>query len=202
MRTGILGGSFDPVHYGHLGIARAVADALSLDEVLLMPASQAPLRNDGVRASGSQRSDMLQLAVEELVLAGEHRLRVSEVELRRGGLSYTAETLRSLRQERPADTLMWIVGADQFARLDQWREPGELARLAEWAVYARPGYAWSEAARPQLAGLRVHPVEPVAGQWALSSSAIRQSIAKGENLNGAMPDKVIEYIRENGLYRV
>ncbi|MCX6936974.1 MAG: nicotinate-nucleotide adenylyltransferase [Verrucomicrobia bacterium] len=202
MRTGILGGSFDPVHYGHLGVARAVADALALDRVLLMPAAQAPLRAAAVLASNSQRAEMLRRALVDLTQqTGERRLELSELELERGGVSYTADTLRALSEVHSAETLIWIVGADQFARLEQWREPSELARLAEWAVYARPGYAWTELAYPRVPGLRAHRVHETAGCWDVSSSEIRARIARGETLTGLVPDKVIEYIRETGLYR-
>ena len=198
MRIGILGGSFDPVHLGHLGVARAAADALGLGRVLLMPAAQAPLRDAGVRAGGAQRLEMLRRAAAH---SGDPRLEVSEIELRRGGTSFTADTLRTLRAERPGDAFTWIVGADQLARLAAWREPQELARLAEWAAYARPGFAWDAAAIPAIPGLRVRRVEPAAGLWDLSSTAIRDRLARGESVAGMVPDKVIEYIRENGLYR-
>lgn len=203
MRIGILGGSFDPVHLGHLGVARAVADALGLARVLLIPAAQAPLRDIAVRADGARRAAMLRLAVEELAeRSGERRLEVDETELRRGGVSYTVETLRALRAERPADEFTWIVGADQLARLAQWREPAELARLAEWAAYARPGFDWETLPAPVAPGLRVRRVEPAANAlWDVSSSDVRARLARGESVAGLVPDKVIEYIRENGLYR-
>ncbi len=203
MRIGILGGSFDPVHHGHLGVARAVADSLGLERVLLMPAAQAPLRDAAVRATGEQRAAMLRLALKELAeREGERRLEVDERELRRGGVSYTVDTLRALRAERPGDEWVWIVGADQLARLGTWREPAELARLAEWAAYARPGFDWSELAVSAVEGLRVRRVEPVRGAvWDLSSSAVRERVARGEDVRGLLPDKVVEYILENALYR-
>lgn len=203
MRIGVLGGSFDPVHLGHLGVARAAADALALERVLLMPAAQAPLRDAAVRTNGGHRAEMLRRAVAELAAReGETRLEVSEIELRRGGTSYTADTLRALRAERPGDAFTWIVGADQLARLGGWREPEELARLAEWAAYARPGYAWGAAVIPAIPGLRVQRVEPAgAVLWDLSSTTIRGRLARGESVAGMVPDKVIEYIREKGLYR-
>ncbi len=202
MRIGILGGSFDPVHRGHLGVARAVADALGLERVLLMPAAQAPLREAGVRASGAQRAAMLRLAVDELAVSeGERRLEVDETELRRGGVSYTVDTLRALRAARPGDELIWIVGADQLARLAGWREPEELARLAEWAAYARPGFDWENLAAPTVPGLLVRRVEPAGGAlWDISSSEVRARLARGVGVRGLLSDKVIEYVRENGLY--
>lgn len=205
MRIGILGGSFDPVHHGHLGVARAVADALGLDRVLLIPAAQAPLRDAAVRADGPRRAAMLRAAIQELAeREGERRLEVDEIELRRGGTSYTADTLRALAAARPGDEFTWIVGADQLARLPRWREPEELARLAEWAAYARPGFDWGKfsASAATAAGFRVRRVEPAAGAlWDISSSEVRARLARGESVAGLVPDKVIEYMRETGLYR-
>lgn len=198
MRIGILGGSFDPVHFGHLGVARAVADALALQRVFFMPAAQAPLRAVGVRATGEQRAEMVRRALHE---AGDERLELCEHELARGGVSYTADTLRGLKAERPADEFTWIVGEDQWARLASWREPEELARLAEWAVYARPGSVPVEdAERPPVPGLRWHRIE-TGRTWAVSSSEVRARLARAENVADLVPDKVIEYIKETGLYR-
>ena len=197
MRIGILGGSFDPVHLGHVGVARAVADALALDRVWLMPAAQAPLRDNQVRADGARRAEMVRRALAE---AGDARLELCQLELERGGVSYTAETLRRLHAEPGAAgrEFTWIVGEDQFARLASWREPQELARLAEWAVYARPGCAVLPP--PVIPGLRWQRVRADA-QWNISSSEVRARLARGEGVAGLVADKVIEYIRENGLYR-
>lgn len=195
MRIGVMGGSFDPVHIGHTGVAGAVADALGLKRVLLMPAAQAPLRDAGARAPGEHRAEMVRRAIAE---AGDERLELCELELARGGTSYTAETLRELRRKHAEDEVVWIVGEDQFARLGSWREPGELARLAEWAVYARPG--WVAGGKAPIDGLRWARVEAKEA-WAVSSSEIRARLARGESVEGLVADKVIEYIRETGLYR-
>ncbi|MCU0791339.1 MAG: nicotinate-nucleotide adenylyltransferase [Opitutaceae bacterium] len=195
MRIGILGGSFDPVHAGHIGVARAVAETAGLDKVWLMPAAQAPLRDAHVRASGAQRAEMVRRAIAD---AGDARLELCTRELDRGGVSYTAETLRSLRATHPADEFTWIVGEDQFARLGAWREPEQLAALAEWAVYARPG--WSMSAEAPIRGLRWRRVEAKA-EWAISSSEVRARLASGGDVSGWLSDKVIEYITKNGLYR-
>lgn len=205
MQIGVLGGSFDPIHQGHTGVARAVADALGLERVLLLPAAQAPLRDSVARASGAQRAEMVRLAVQELSeLDRERRLEACDIDLRRGGVSYTVDTLRALRAERPADTFTWIIGADQLARLASWREPEELARLARWAAYTRPGYAWEAVdAAPAIPGLRITRVKPPHGAvWTHSSSEIRARLARGESVAGLLSDKVIEYIRENGLYGI
>jgi len=197
MRIGILGGSFDPVHRGHLGVAGAVADALGLPRVLFLPAAQAPLRETTVRAGGAQRAEMLRRALDE---TGDGRFELCELELRRGGISYAVDTLRALKAERPADEFIWILGADQWARIGSWREPAELARLAEWAVYERPGHGETvdAAARPEFRLYRVPST--AAGVWDISSSAVRARLARGEDVSAWVPDKVIEYIRESGLY--
>lgn len=192
MRIGLMGGSFDPVHLGHLGVARTVAESLRLDQVLFVPAAQAPLRAAPVCASGAHRLAMLKIAI-----WGAKELGVSEIELQRGGVSYTADTLRAMRADRPADDFVWIVGEDQLARLSQWAEPEALARLAEFAAYGRPGFA--RAAAPVIKGLRVNRVDGPG--WAISSTEIRARLQRGEALEGLLPDKVIEYIRENGLYQ-
>jgi nicotinate-nucleotide adenylyltransferase len=191
MRIGIMGGSFDPVHLGHLGVARAVAQALGLDRVLLVPAAQAPLRSEPVCASAAHRLAMLEIAT-----AGARELAVSDVELQRGGVSYTVDTLRSLRTDRPGDEWVWIVGEDQLARLPQWAEREALVQLTEFAVYGRPGC--ERAPPPVIPGLRVRRIE--GPEWPISSTAIRARLRRGESLGGLVPDKVIEYIRENGLY--
>ena len=192
MRIGLLGGSFDPVHLGHVGVAHAVADALGLERVYLVPAAQAPLRTDPVRADAAHRLTMLRLAT-----AGDTRLAVSEIELQRGGVSYTVETLRMLRALHPGDELLWILGTDQLARLGQWAEPEALASLAEFVCYGRPGSAKTKV--PDIPGLRVSRVE--GPEWHISSTEIRARCLRGETLTGHVADKVIEYIRENGLYR-
>ena len=194
MRTGVLGGSFDPIHRGHLGVARAVADALGLDRVLLMPAAQAPLRAAGVRANGEQRAEMVRSALAEL---GDARLELSELELRRGGVSYTVDTLRALHAEHAQDEFTWIIGEDQLERLAQWKDPVELAQLADWAVYARPGYPGK--AVPAVPGLRVRRVE-TGPLWAVSSTEIRARLAAGDDVTVFLSDKVIEYIRKHRLY--
>jgi nicotinate-nucleotide adenylyltransferase len=199
MKIGVLGGSFDPVHFGHIGIARATGKALALGKVLLMPAAQAPLRTLSVRASGAQRVAMLRLALADLVeQEGEPCLEVSELELQREGVSYTVDTLRALRSRHPNDEFTWIIGEDQLARIAEWREPTELARLADWAVYRRPGYAESDA--PSLPNLRLRRIAaPLL--WPVSSSELRVRLAAGESIVGLVADKVIEYIHDNGLYR-
>ncbi len=191
MRIGFMGGSFDPVHIGHLAVARTVAQALALDQVWLIPAAQAPLRTDAVRTDGRHRTAMLRLAT-----SGNDNLFVSEIEIQRGGISYTVDTLRALKKGHPSDDFFWILGEDQLARLPCWSEPAALCGLTEFVCYSRPGYP--PVAPPQIPGLRVHRVEgPL---WPISSSLIRERLRRGEVIQGLVSDKVIEYIQENSLY--
>ncbi len=198
MRIGILGGSFDPVHKGHLGVARATVEALGLDGVWLMPAAQAPLRERSVRAGPEARWEMLRLALEEEADTNrERRIERCAIELERGGTSYTVDTLRELKTRHPDHAWTWIVGDDQFARLGSWREPAVLAELADWAVYSRPGF--DSGAVPEVPGLRVQRVV-CEKTWTVSSTEVRRRLGAGETVSGLVPDKVIEYIRQNRLY--
>ncbi|MEN0111436.1 MAG: nicotinate (nicotinamide) nucleotide adenylyltransferase, partial [Planctomycetota bacterium] len=125
MRLGVFGGSFDPVHIGHVRLARACRDQASLDRVWFVPAATQPHKPGGPVASGEDRLAMLRLA-----LADEPGLEASPIELDRGGVSYTVETLRAIAESQPAAELFFLMGADTLRDLPNWREPGEVLRLA------------------------------------------------------------------------
>lgn len=191
VKIGLLGGSFDPVHNGHVAMARA-ALAAGMDRVVLIPAAQAPLKPSAVRASAEDRLAMLRLAFEDLPAA-----EVSEIEIRRGGVNYTVDTVRALRAAWPDDDLCWIIGADQLARLGAWREIDALSGLVEFLCAARPGYALSG---PEgVPGLRWRPLG--GPEWDVSSSVVRSRLEAGGSLRGLVPDKAIEYLERNRLYR-
>jgi len=203
---GILGGTFDPVHYGHLRCATEVAEALSLDRVLLIPLANPPHREPPV-ASAVQRLQMLQLAVREF-----SRLQVDDCELRLGGMSYTVRTLEHLRNELGDVALCLMVGADAFLDLESWHQWQRLFELAHIIVMQRPGFdlegrmpTWSLPRLAQsVAGLReqpndriwVQPVTPID----ISASAIRQALARGESVAGKTPAAVLDYIQHHRLY--
>ncbi|MEZ5286305.1 MAG: nicotinate-nucleotide adenylyltransferase [Vicinamibacterales bacterium] len=134
-RVGLLGGTFDPIHLGHLAAARAAQDALRLDGVRFIPSSVPPHRPDRPRASGYHRVQMTTLAV-----AATPGWDVSDVELRRGGASYTFDTLTTLRAEFPASQFFFITGADAFAEIASWRHYPDVLDLAHFVVIARTGY--------------------------------------------------------------
>lgn len=191
MNIGLLGGSFDPVHNGHVALVRA-ALAGGMDRVVLIPAAQAPLKPSAVRATAEDRLAMLRLAVEDCAGA-----EVSDIEIRRGGVNYTIDTVRALRAVHPDDRLFWIIGADQLARLGEWREAAALVREVEFLCAVRPGHELREPA--DLPGLRWRRLE--GPEWNVSSTELRRRAAEGAELQGLMPNKTIEYLQGNRLYR-
>ena len=192
MKIGFMGGSFDPVHFGHLLAAQDAYEQGGLDRLVFVPAAQAPLKPDVVQATPEARLAMLRASV-----AGDERFAVCDYEVRRGGMSYTIDTVRFLKTQYPADNLRWVIGADQVGQLPRWHQIGELAGLVEFIVLARPG--WAETAAPAIPGLRLswcpgHEVR-------ISSTEVRQRVARGLPVDYMIPHKTVEYIRENALYR-
>jgi nicotinate-nucleotide adenylyltransferase len=192
MKIGFMGGSFDPVHFGHLVAAQDALERGGLDRLVFVPAAQAPLKPGAVRASAQDRLAMLRAAVGE-----DGRFEISDYELQKGGVSYTVDTVRHMRTQFPDAELAWVIGADQIDRLHLWREIEALAGMVEFIVLGRPG--WAKAERTDILGLRLrwcdgHQVE-------LSSTEIRERIRGGAAVEFMIPHKTVEYIRENGLYR-
>ena len=197
-RVGILGGTFDPVHRGHLEIARRAMDEAALDQVIFIPAGQPRLKAGDPSAAPHQRLEMLRLAVE-----GIPGFLVSDIELRRSGPTLTVETLRELRNECGPDVeLLFILGLDVLARFDQWLEPERVVQLARLLAVSRPGYGefdWPGfyARNPYACG-RVDCIDSAAIN--ISASELRHRLATGAAVKGLLPDPVEHYIRDNGLY--
>ncbi|MBC7778792.1 MAG: nicotinate-nucleotide adenylyltransferase [Proteobacteria bacterium] len=211
---GILGGTFNPVHYGHLRIAEELCDALDLDEVRLMPANLPPLRTaPGV--SGAERLHMVRLGI-----AGNARLSVDEREVAKTSLCYTVDTLGELRAEfGPQRPICLMLGADAFARLHRWHRWRDLFELAHFAVAERGGHP-SIATAPldhglaaELRARRVSEVALLAEQPAgaiylaptsvlqISATRIRALIGRGSSARYLLPPPVLDYIHERGIYR-
>jgi len=186
--TGILGGSFDPVHHGHLIAADRAAEALGLDRVLFVPCGTQPLKPAGPVAAADHRRAMLALA-----LAGHPRFALDPLELERPGPSYTVDTLRALRARDPGERLVLIVGADAAAELPRWRAVDEVARLAEVAVLTRPG-------APEVSSAFVTRFVATPA-IEISAREIRARCLAGKSIRYLVPDAVAEYIDRNGLYR-
>lgn len=195
MRIGLLGGTFDPFHFGHLAAADAAVDCASLDRVVFIPAAQPPHRPPAI-ASPQRRLEMCRLGIE-----GEPRFEVSEVELKREGPSYTADTLEEMRRVQPEDELFLILGWDAARLFSTWRRPDEVRELATIVVVARPGSAAPR--REDLDGVGLDKARVVLCLRTtpdVSASEIRRAVAAGEPITGKVPSAVEKYIASNRLY--
>jgi nicotinate-nucleotide adenylyltransferase len=188
-RIGILGGTFDPPHVGHLMVAADVCAALRLDRLLLIPSASPPHKRGQVRATAEQRLEMVRAAV-----AGDDRFEVDDIEVKRPGASYTVDTLRELRARYPEAELFFVIGMDQFREFDTWREPEEVARLARLAVVSRDG---------DLADCEsTIPIEPVSvTRIDLSATDVRRRLHEGRSIRYFVPDPVRELIEREGMYK-
>jgi nicotinate-nucleotide adenylyltransferase len=192
MKIGFMGGSFDPVHFGHLVAAQDAYERGGLDRLVFVPAAQAPLKPGSAQAPAGARLAMLRSAVE-----GDARFEISDYEVRKGGTSYTIDTVRFLRAQFPHEELAWVIGADQVERLHLWHEIDELVKEVEFIVLARPG--WPALPRADIAGLRLRWCEGHLVEF--SSTEVRERVRAGLPVDFLIPHKTIEYIRETGLYR-
>lgn len=192
VKIGFLGGSFDPVHFGHLCAAQDAYEQQQLDRLVFVPAAQAPLKPKDVQSSAAHRLAMLQLATES-----DSRFEVSDYELRKGGTSYTIDSARHFRALYPRDRLFWIIGADQLPKIPLWKNIEELARLAEFICLERPGHVGQCA--PAITGLRLHRC--TGHLIEISSTELRDRVRRNLPLDCFMPHKAIVYLQENALYR-
>ena len=192
MRVGVMGGTFDPIHFGHLRAAENAREALDLDVVRFVPASVPPHR-PGAAGSALDRYAMVALAT-----AAHPSFVVSDVEIRRDGPSYTADTLAALRSAAPHEELYLIVGSDTFPEIRTWRDPDRILSLCRLAVVHRPGEV-RQAEAPEFPAERVFWVEG-AGLH-VSATDIRRRVREGHSVRYLVPDGVADYIRKRGLYR-
>jgi nicotinate-nucleotide adenylyltransferase len=186
MKIGVFGGTFDPPHLGHLVAAQEVHFRLGLDRVLWIPAGIPPHKRDQEITPGPVRLEMVRAAI-----AGDPRFEANDVEIRRPGPSYTVETLRQLRDRGPDDELFLILGADQLAELDGWREPDEIRRLATVVGFGREGDGPG-----QVAGARIVRVP----RLDVSSTEVRRRMAAGEPVTYLVPEGVEAIVRSERLY--
>jgi nicotinate-nucleotide adenylyltransferase len=189
----LFGGSFNPPHVAHLAVAAAAAETAGVDRVIWMPAATSPHKRAGAGAEPTpeHRVEMTRHAVR-----GNPAFSVSDLELRRGGVSYTVDTLRALRDAWPEAEAALILGGDSLAGFMSWREPEEILRLARLLVYRRPGF--DETDVPPEVLRRTRFVDAPALD--LSSTHLRERLAAGRTVRYLVPDAVIEYAQRNGLY--
>ena len=191
MRIGVLGGSFDPPHEGHIALARAAARQLALNRVLLLPAWEAPHKPGGPSMDPAFRVALVRAAV-----ADDPVLGVSTIEIDRRGTSYTAETLEQLAGENPGADLWFVMGADQLEGFADWSRPERIAELARLAVAWRPGAgdpAMEDLAGPVAAG-RIDVVDMP--EVPISSTDVRARLSRGEALTGLVPPAVEQMLRD------
>lgn len=188
-RLGLFGGSFDPVHLGHLLVAQAAHEQLSLDRLCFVPAAQSPFKSSHQPAPASERVRMLRLA-----LAGQVRCDVDEQEIERGGVSYSIDTVTTYLNWYPEAELFYLIGADHVAKLSKWRRSEDLARLVTFVVLARPGEAPPEVESPFVG----HPLHgfPVG----ISSSAVRERVSQGLSIDFLVPSPVADVIHHDRVY--
>ena len=199
-KLGILGGSFDPVHNGHIGLAVDARNQLGLDEVLLIPAKLQPFKLDKNMVSGEQRLEMIKLAV-----ADKPGLTPCDYELQQEQISYTYKTLKAISEMEGSDTeVYFLTGTDSFLQIDRWKNADEMLRTYNFVVGSRPGYKDDEL-RERIEFLKkeynTNVIKVDNNQLNISSTEIRDRLHSGEGLAGLVPEVVERYIIEHGLYK-
>jgi nicotinate-nucleotide adenylyltransferase len=201
MRLGLFGGSFDPVHYGHLLLAESGREQLSLDQVWLIPAAVSPFKIGREQAPAKARLEMLELAI-----GGNEGLVASPIEIERGGVSYTLDTLAAIAREWPGAELFLLMGADSLRDLPTWREPRRILDLATPAVVRRGGSPEPDfvGLAPLVSSERLNEIRAVQVEMPLielSSTDLRRRAAAGHSLRYRTPRAVEKYIESNRLYQ-
>jgi len=198
VNVGILGGTFDPVHLGHLSIAEAAMDQAGLDQVLFIPAGHPRLKRADPLASVDHRLEMVRLAIED-----SPKFQVCDIEAHRPGPTYSVDTLVELSAMLgPAADLFFILGLDVLGQFDRWKDPGRVVGLCRLLAMDRPGeqeFDWTAfyvrvpEAEGRIQTVTAPPVD-------VSGTGLRRQASDGESLVGQVPDAVADYIRERGLY--
>ncbi len=198
MNSGVLGGTFDPIHNGHLAVAEEVRARLRLDEILFVPAGQPWLKADSPILEATHRVEMVRLAI-----ADKAYCKVSTMEVDRGGPSYTVDTMSELRgQIGDGEELYFILGWDSLGEIPQWKEPLRIIKMCRLVAVPRPGYPRPdlESLEASIPGLSQRVIILDKPEIDISASEIRERVARGLSINGLVPEAVERYIGEEGLY--
>lgn len=188
-KIGILGGAFDPIHYGHLLLASEAADQLNLGRVLFVPTFHSAHQNKEIHTSFGDRCSMVKLAI-----AGNDDFEISKVESSIEGRSYSVRTLGLLKETTPDAEFFFLIGADNLEQLDTWYQPEELVRLAMLAVAARPGHEIKPPPLDNVTTISMPGIE-------IAASDIRDRVRKGKSIRFMVPESVAEFIYAKRLYR-
>ncbi|OIO59712.1 MAG: nicotinate (nicotinamide) nucleotide adenylyltransferase [Verrucomicrobia bacterium CG1_02_43_26] len=186
-KIGILGSSFDPIHLKHLIIAQDALEQLQLDKILFIPVAKSPLKPHSPNVSDEDRLRMVKMAIE-----GMDSFELLDWEIKKGGISYTIDTVKHLQKTYPADKFFWIIGEDQLEQLPQWKNIDELKRLIDFIVVKRPGHSI------QFPTSGLHFIS--SHQFDISSTEIRQRLRDKKTAYPFLPEKVHQYINQNHLY--
>ncbi|HZG78504.1 MAG TPA: nicotinate-nucleotide adenylyltransferase [Paenibacillus sp.] len=193
-RVGLMGGTFDPIHIGHLLAAERAAEAAGLDEVRFMPTYRPPHKTARPGADAAHRRAMVELAI-----AGNAAFRLEPIELERGGVSYAVDTAAALVEREPQADFVWIVGGDMVLYLPQWHRIEDVARMVTFLGLTRPGFPVDRDALPDWLRPRVELADMPALD--VSSTDIRERSARGLTIRYVVPEPVRRYVEERGLYR-
>ena len=193
MRIGIIGGSFNPIHYGHLVSASEVCNKFKLDKVIFVPSSINPLKSTSNLAAAHHRLKMIKLAI-----ANDPRFENSDIEIKRGSTSYTIDTIKAFVKEYGKDVnIYFIIGIDAFLEINSWASPDALLRMCKFIVTSRPGYDIREI-KPVF---KKHTETMEITCLRISSSDIRKKIKSGTPIRYLLPEKVENYIQKHKLYK-
>ena len=196
MRLGLFGGTFDPIHLGHLILAEQCRESLGLEKLWFVVAGEPPHKRGGERTAVSHRLEMARLAI-----AGNPAFEVSDIEANRPGPHYSVETLAEIKAQRPDDELFFLIGADSLVDLPTWREPEGIARLASIVVVNRPGVDAPADPLPDF-GPGALPLQTVTiPPIGIASRDLRERLAAGRSVRYQIPRAVEAYIDAHGLYR-
>ena len=201
-RIGIFGGSFDPIHNGHLMLAELCCESLELDQVRFLIANVSPFKTDKLPASNRDRAEMVKLAI-----GGNSKFKIDTREIDRGGVSYTIDSVRSISEENPESSMYLLMGADALADIAKWKEPLELFRLVTPCVISRGGVGepqW-DVLQPYMDAERLREIEAAkvtAPQIEISSFDLRKRTKLGKSIRYQVPRSVEMYIQEQQLYRL
>jgi nicotinate-nucleotide adenylyltransferase len=188
MKIGILGGTFNPVHIGHLILAEEAREKLKLDKVIFVPAYLPPHKDTACIASAAARLSMVKLATKP-----NRNFSVSDAEIKRDGRSYTIDTIRQFKAVYPKDELYFIIGSDLLNYLDEWKDLGEIIKMVKFIAATRPGYPL-EKIPSYITTMAIRAVD-------ISGFEIRQAIKEGRSFRYLVPDSVYKYLKKKNIYR-
>lgn len=188
MKIGILGGTFNPIHIGHLILADEAREKLGLDKVIFVPTYLPPHKDNSNIAPASGRFEMIKLAIKE-----NNFFSVSDAEIKRNGRSYTIDTIKEFKQRYPKDDLYFIIGSDLLKYLDEWKDLGEIIKMVKFIAATRPGYPL-EKIPSYITTVPIRAVD-------VSGFEVRSCIKEGKSFRYLVPEAVFKYISKKGLYK-